>query len=1474
MKRVRTHALVLINWKGVFYERYLLDDRVTALEGDNGAGKTTVMIAAYVALLPDMTRLRFTNVGESDASGGDRGIWGRLGNPHRPSYAALAFDIDGEHVVAGVHLERKAEPSVELTPFLVSDLPKAGHLQDVFLLRSGSQDLVPELTDLRENVAALGGRIQVFKTAKEYFAALFERGITPLRLVVDEERTRFNDMHRTSMTGGISRALTAEFRSFLLKEESGLADTLVRMRSNLEACRRTRIEVKEARDLEKEISAVYEAGHDMFSASLLATRERALELRRRVDLARDERDRILRDRDEVASEHRDRVERKTEAERRLAEARERYDTTRAFLEGVTKAHSLASRLADYDTELDQLRTQLRQADNELRRSNQLKTLRDAEKSRAETAHRTAAEGLADVQSGLQELHRRAGAYRTVTQRLQDAGPAVGKAEAKDDGLELHEEKAQLALTAMDHKRGDLSRSIADADLHRSRTADALSALALILNQNVDANEAYASAQQALRHLVHLEALSAREGAFLEDLNKSRAQSERQQATRLAAEALAQPQQPLKSSLDVRAALHEGESEVRALEDKVRSYEAGADGEARRELELKSEYQSLEVRQIRWRELDTVAKQLEESLGAGLRTTGELEAARQLLDEARDELQGNLEALEKECADTRNRARLLEQTGGVFHRDLLAIRDALGGELLAGQFDDLEPARAARMQALLGPLTEAIVVENAHRAAEALNGGERDLETVWLIQGGALHDLASSEKKSGSDKHVIVERDGVARVTRVPQKPSLGRKARERLIKELHSKADNDQRRVLGIKEQLTVIDVQRSQTALLTRGLSILESGDSTQELGRIAHELQRASEQARTHRANAADTRGRVTRVAERVTRLRDLYGQAFLLDDADLVVRVKELEECHRSAVQARSELVRVSNARQTLVEHSDALRRLPLSDSEIETTRDKLRRLDSHRQILWLALDALRYVIAHRDELQWADAADQLSTKQQLIPALKEQCDKAASALKEAIETAQVADRSWEQARNARRTVDDKVGAIEARRTELARELEETGVEDSSTTAVVNAQANVRTLEASVIQLDSEQRGLEVAIAQLAERLDSRNKALTDAEDHLSKEEREWKPANELWERLRARCEAENLLTSSISQRLLETGIASVRLRSDARSSAGILEERLSRASGANEALNAVRSWLSGQDQSEGPDILDVWASVRDWLSMRVPAQIAELLDPFESLERLREHLIALDTRLESQELELRGASEDVARGIDVHIRSAHRQVRLLNRELEGVHFGTIRGMRIRLDRDSQMETILSALREGTAQELLFSPNMPVEEALDQLFIRYGGRGSTVGQKLLDYREYLDIAVEITRQGSAEWERVNPSRLSTGEAIGIGTALMMVVLTAWEQSANLFRARRSLGTLRFLFLDEANRLSQDNLGVLFELCLALNLQLLIASPEVANVPGCTTYRLVRRETTDGGERVLVSGRRAIKSASDVGA
>src|SRR5690606_16823818 len=120
--------------------------------------------------------------------------------------------------------------------------------------------------------------------------------------------------------------------------------------------------------------------------------------------------------------------------------------------------------------------------------------------------------------------------------------------------------------------------------------------------------------------------------------------------------------------------------------------------------------------------------------------------------------------------------------------------------------------------------------------------------------------------------------------------------------------------------------------------------------------------------------------------------------------------------------------------------------------------------------------------------------------------------------------------------------------------------------------------------------------------------------------------------------------------------------------------------------------------------------------------------------------------------------------------VQIRKARGQVTRLNRNLEGVSFGSIEGIRVRLQPVDRMEQVLRALREGAAQGLLFQEDLPIEQALDEIFRRYGG-GRTGGQRLLDYREYVHLQVQIRRKtGDADWEVANPTRLSTGEAIGV--------------------------------------------------------------------------------------------------------
>src|SRR5690606_11719535 len=122
---------------------------------------------------------------------------------------------------------------------------------------------------------------------RDYFQDLFDRGLIPLRLAREDERSKFSEMLRTSMVGGISKALTGSLRDFLLKEEQGLADTLQRMRENLDACHRTRLEVAESQRLETEISGLSESGHAMFASAVQAARATAGEAWGRLEAARD-----------------------------------------------------------------------------------------------------------------------------------------------------------------------------------------------------------------------------------------------------------------------------------------------------------------------------------------------------------------------------------------------------------------------------------------------------------------------------------------------------------------------------------------------------------------------------------------------------------------------------------------------------------------------------------------------------------------------------------------------------------------------------------------------------------------------------------------------------------------------------------------------------------------------------------------------------------------------------------------------------------------------------------------------------------------------------------------------------------------------------------------------------------------------------------------------------------------------------------
>ena len=80
----RIQRAILINWKGMFFQPFEIDPGITILEGANGTGKTTIMIAIYTCLLPDLNFLNFQNVtAVGTRRNEDKGLYGRIGQDEK-----------------------------------------------------------------------------------------------------------------------------------------------------------------------------------------------------------------------------------------------------------------------------------------------------------------------------------------------------------------------------------------------------------------------------------------------------------------------------------------------------------------------------------------------------------------------------------------------------------------------------------------------------------------------------------------------------------------------------------------------------------------------------------------------------------------------------------------------------------------------------------------------------------------------------------------------------------------------------------------------------------------------------------------------------------------------------------------------------------------------------------------------------------------------------------------------------------------------------------------------------------------------------------------------------------------------------------------------------------------------------------------------------------------------------------------------
>ena len=1460
MTRARATALALVNWKGVFYERYLLDPNVTALEGANGAGKTTVMIAAYVVLMPDMSRLRFTNLGESGASGGDKGIWGRLGEPGSSSYAALEVELQGgARVVAGVELTRKSEPSVEAQPFLISGLNPEFRMQDLLLQRRDGADEVPTRAELSENARALGGTLHGYGTAKEYFAALFEQGISPLRLSTDEDRNKFNEMLRTSMTGGISRALTSELRSFLLREESGLGDTLTRMRGNLDACRRTRVEVSEAQRLEHEIAGVYEVGQSMFGAALLATREEARELELMVETARSAEARLAEELGALDATAKERTTRHAALSERLGEKRAELKKSLENQAQLGHARSLVveRRALEGERQARDRAELMSRSEREAAAAERAGRL--ATRDQARQAYERSAQGLADVQKGLDELHRNAHGERRAKSRLRELRELLGEPSFPISELAACSERAARETERIDAERLRCARDVELIERGHGEHAAATRALSLIIGQPTS-DLGFERAQRELARLLRLDELAARAPALASALRETEGLAQRQASARRRAHALGFGSERNPTSEDIAQALSAAEADLSNAQEAARDARSALERVSLEQSAAEAELGSLEVRSARRSAAYAVLSDVEANSEPWTWESAQelylrLEAEYDALRTSDRKLAADREAALREASE-------FEAQGGSFHPELLRLRDELDAELLLQRFDDIEPERAAELEARLGPLLNALVVSDPAAVAAELAGRPRELESIWLVAA----DAQFLQHTGAPAEHDVVVAHGLgSRITRLPAKPMLGRRARLARAESLRQEAENIATRLDSAERRCRRLEATLRELRPIIQDPTVIGG----ERLGPLREACHAQLEQLRARRRELELTQSRagsqITELEPRVAGLRALLVDGFLLDGRDHAEAYAALTAGIAEGEAARRELGRVAEARQTLAATLQALRFPADAPEALQALQGERRALDLERD-RWFeigeALQEVRELFGYFESNAEQRALESVA----LVPALEEQHAAATRALAEAERTLEDAESVRERATLAWQQVEAERAALVAQCVRLDTELARVGVTDFSAFDLRSHDHALSELNAEADACDREERELSMNLGLMAERRRELARENDAAFRAIKSAEQQAQPSREAWQALQSSI-SQGAPRSLGSVALLQAPAPrpSAELWADARGKCELLLDRLGSAHGAAEQVTELEA-LFGEDRraARGEAYLKAWLVAREWLSSRVPTQVADVSDPLEALERLRDQLFGLERRLARQERDLRGASEDIARSIEVQLRRASSQVRRLNQSLAAIRFGSIQGIRVRAERVERMAQVLRALREGDAQELLFQPTLPIEDALNEVFRRYAG-GRSGGHRILDYREYVELSVEILRQSSDVWELANPTRLSTGEAIGVGAALMMVVLSEWERDANLLRGKREHGSLRFLFLDEANRLSPDNLGVLFDLCQSLELQLLIAAPEVARADGNTTYRLVRTISDSGREEVIVSGRRA---------
>ncbi|NIF20678.1 chromosome partition protein MukB [Candidatus Pantoea multigeneris] len=1464
IERGKFRSLTLINWNGFFARTFDLDELVTTLSGGNGAGKSTTMAAFVTALIPDLTLLHFRNTTEAGATSGsrDKGLHGKL----RAGVCYSALDvINSRHqrVIVGVRLQQVAgrDKKVDIKPFSIHGLPMDSNPTDMLTeILDTRQARVLSLNDVKERVEACEGvQFRQYSSVTDYHAMMFDLGIVPRRLRSASDRSKFYRLIEASLYGGISSAITRSLRDYLLPENGGVRkafqDMEAALRENrltLEAIRVTQSD----RDLFKHL--ISEATSYVSADYMRHANERRVHLDGAVQLRHD----LFTSRNQLAAEQYRHVEMARElAEHSSAESDLEVDYQGAsdHLNLVQTAMRQQEKITRYDADLEELTVRLEEQTEVVEEGRELLEEQEARAEAAETEVDELKNQLADFQQALDVQQTRAIQYQQALQALERARSlcqlsdlTTGNAEEYQHAFQAREEEATERLLTLEQK-------LSVAEAAHGQFEQAL-ALVTAIAGSVARQDAWQTGREILRdahnqrhHADQLSSLRLRLNELEQRLR------EQHDAERLLAEFCKRQGQQYDAD-----ALEGLQRELEAQIEQLNATVADA-GERRMQMrqeleQLRERITALTARAPHWLAAQEILTQLSEQTGQQLSSSQDITEYMQQLLERERETTVERDDIAARKRDVEQQIERLSQPGGAEDARLTQLAERFGGVLLSEIYDDVTLDDAPYFSALYGPSRHAIVVPDLSLVREQLEGLEECPEDLYLIEGDPQSFDDSVFAVDELEKAVVVKiAERQWRYSRFPKVPLFGRAARENQLELLSNERDR-------LAEQYATLsfDVQKTQrlhqsfSRFIGSHLAVAFDADPEAQIRSLntrRGELERALSQ---HENDNQQQRQQFELAREGVAQLNRLLPRVSLLLDDTLADRCEEIREQVEEAQDA-SRFLHQHGARLTKLETLvGVLQNDPEQHEQLQADYQQAQQQqrDARQQAF-----ALTEVVQRRAHFSYADSASMLTGNSDLSDKLRQQLEHAEAERARSRERLRELQQRLTQYSQVQASLKSAFDAKRDMLQELQQEMQAIGVQ-ADASAEERARIRRDELYTALSHNRARRNQLEKQITFCEAESDSLQKKLRQLERNYHQSREHVVSAKAGW------CTVLRLVKDNgVERRLHRRELAYMgadELRSMSDKALGAL--RLAVAD--NEHLRDV---LRASEDPKRPERkIQFFIAVYQHLRERIRQDIIRTDDPVEAIEQMEIELNRLTEELTAREQTLAISSRSAANIIRKTIQREQNRIRQLNQGLQAVSFGQVRSVRLNVNVREAHSLLLDTLsaEHEQHQDLFNSSRLTFSEALAKLYQRLNPQidmgqrtPQTIGEELLDYRNYLEMEVEVNR-GSDGWLRAESGALSTGEAIGTGMSILVMVVQSWEEESRRLRGK-DISPCRLLFLDEAARLDARSIATLFELCERLEMQLVIAAPENISPEKGTTYKLVRK-VFNNTEHVHVVGLR----------